>query len=98
MIRNGDPEMQHSPPQVSSERALVGELVETRRHLEDALQQIRAEKQHLQQAIGRLHETAVDLRKSISRPSRSSDTLTLLAPREKEVLRLIAEGLSTKEI
>jgi len=94
--------MHSAPPKAAPELVLLAGLSEARRRLDEALQGVIAQKQLLRYASKRLYEESVNLRNSINgvrkAEPRSEDLLRFLAPRERQVLKLIAQGFSTKEI
>lgn len=95
------------PPNVS-DRTLPIHVADLRCRFEEALNRVVAQKQHLRQATARLYEEAARLKESVGRfprcpraekaPAGSEGDINALSPRERQVLQLIAEGLSTKQI
>jgi len=74
------------------------ELAQARRRLEEALGKIEIDRRRLKESRVEFYKTSDKLRTANISKQGPSQLLDSLAPREKQVLRLIAEGLSTKEI
>ena len=96
--------MQDAPPPC---QVKLDDFFELRRTLDAACNEVKNQKERLRHASECLYEESRNLGRPVfiardSMPPETSssrnDSLRRLAPREVEVLRLIAEGLSTKEI
>jgi DNA-binding NarL/FixJ family response regulator len=83
-------------------RISLGELAQARKRLQESLGELHLQRNRLKKSLAELRETSVRIRtgnpETPREQSKDGNVLGLLAPREKQVLHLIAEGLSTKEI
>lgn len=104
-MNNSEPSMLHQPPPISTQDR------EHRTHkdaLNAASDQLVTRRTQLKRATERLHRDTLELRQvfrsvqAVSSPGRGNPirkvSVRALRPREIEVLRLIAEGYSTKQI
>src|SRR5882724_8030168 len=96
------------PQDLDEIEKLIVDLASMRGKLDEALRASALERAHFQERCNILRGTLLAIRSGHSAPSLENVSKTgrawaerstrMLTPREKEVLRLIADGFSTKEI